>query len=254
MTDLFDQSNQEQTNTNVAPVNNNLFEDKLKAIVNEQGQPKYKDVGTALEALTASQAHIKRLEDEAKAKQALLDNAVAEKARADALEEIVNRMSNNSGNQPKVETPTNVAPSEEAIVKQLEGIIARKEAQTNAQKNVEAVTSALVSKFGDESKTKEAVAAKARELGMTTQKLGALSSENPLAVLALFGVNSKPNVAPTSPSSTPLVVPKPGSKVQLPEKSLLSGIGATDANRKAVWLQIKEDMKEEARQNGYEIK
>ena len=241
MTDLFDQNNQDNTNTNVAPVNNNLFEDKLKGIVNEQGQPKYKDIPTALDALTASQEHIKRLEDEAKAKQSLIDNAIAEKARADALEEIVGRLSNNSGSQTNTATTAKEAPSEDAIVAQLENIIARKEAQTNAQKNVQTVTSALITKFGDEAKTKEAVAAKARELGMTSQKLGALSSENPLAVLALFGLTENKSANPTSPSPTPFTQPKNQDGVQLPERSLLSGPGATDAARKAFMKQIKED-------------
>lgn len=109
MTDLFDQNNQEQTN-NVATDNNNPFEDKLKVIVNDQGQPKYKDIPAALDALKASQDHIKRLEDEAKAAQALtLLKAVANKARADALEEIVNRLSNNSGKPAEPATPVKEA-------------------------------------------------------------------------------------------------------------------------------------------------
>ena len=241
MTDLFDQNNQDNTNTNVAPVNSNPFEDKLKDIVNEQGQPKYKDIPSAIDALKASQDHIKRLEEEARTNKASIDNAIAEKARADALEEIVGRLSNNSGSQTNTATTAKEAPSEDAIVAQLENIIARKEAQTNAQKNVQTVTSALITKFGDEAKTKEAVAAKARELGMTSQKLGALSSENPLAVLALFGLTETKSANPTSPSSTPFTQPKNQDSLQLPERSLLSGPGATDAARKAFMKQIKED-------------
>jgi len=242
MTDLFDQNNQEQNN-NVALDNNNPFEDKLKVIVNDQGQPKYKDVNAALDALNASQAHIKRLEDEAKAAQALTADAVANKARADALEEIVNRLSNNSGNKPtEPATPVKEAPTEEAIVKQLESIIARKEAQSTAQKNIQAVQTSLIAKFGDETKTKEAVAAKAKELGLTPQKLGALSSETPLAVLALFGITSNAGASPTTPSSTPLVPNDNNKALERPVQSLISGPGATDANRKAFMQKVKEDV------------
>lgn len=239
MTDLFDQNNQETPPNNVALDTNNPFEDKLKIIVNDQGQPKYKDVPAALDALKASQDHIKRLEDEAKAAQALTAEAVANKARADALEEIVNRLSNNSGKPAEPATPAKEAPTEEAIVKQLENIIARKEAQSTAQKNIQAVQTSLIAKFGDEAKTKEAVAAKAKELGLTPQKLGALSSETPLAVLALFGIAPTAGASPTSPSATPLVPNTQVKALERPAQSLISGIGATDANRKAFMAEIR---------------
>lgn len=241
MTDLFDQNNQETPN-NVALDSNNPFEDKLKVIVNDQGQPKYKDIPSALDALKASQEHIKRLEDEAKAAQALTAESVANKARADALEEIVNRLSNNSGKPAEPATPVKEAPTEEAIVKQLENIIARKEAQSTAQKNIQAVQTSLIAKFGDEAKTKEAVAAKAKELGLTPQKLGALSSETPLAVLALFGITSNNGAASTIPSATPLNPHNPDKPLERPAQSVISGPGATDANRKALMNKIKEEV------------
>lgn len=242
MTDVFDQGTQTPP-TNVAPVNSNLFEDKLKGIVNDQGVPKYKDVNAALDALNASQEHIKRLEDEAKTSKSVIDNAIAEKARADALEEIVKRYTQNSGNPSTVATATKEVPSEEAIVNQLETIISKREAIASAQKNVSTVTSALIAKFGDEAKTKEAVAAKAKELGMTPQRLGALSGESPNAVLSWFGLTaSNSSASPTSPSSTPLNQPKDTSELKRPEQSLLSGPGATDANRRALMKQIKDDV------------
>lgn len=240
MTDLFDQNSTPPNN--VAPPDlNDPFADKLKAIVNEKGEPKYKDTQSALDALKASQDHIKRLEDEAKLRQSEISNAVAEKARADALEEIVQRFSNNSPPPSKVETPTKEV-DETAIVKTLEALLERRDAKTVAQTNVQAVTSALVAKFGDEEKTKAAVAAKAAELGMTPQKLGALSSENPKAVLAWFGVGATPTAAQsTTPSQSPLNPSKPNTGVEMPAYSLISGRGATDKNRKELMAKIKED-------------
>jgi hypothetical protein len=240
LTDLFDQNSNPPPNNVAPPINGDPFADKLKTIVNDQGEPKYKDTQAALDALKASQDHIKRLEDEAKAKQSLLDNAAAEKARADALEEIVQRFSN-SPPPSKVETPTKEV-DETAIVKTLETLLNQRDAKTVAQNNVQAVTSALVAKFGDEAKTKEAVAAKAAELGMTPQRLGALSSENPKAVLAWFGVDAKvASPQPTTPSQTPLNPPKPSTGVEMPSFSLISGRGATDKNRKELMAKIKED-------------
>lgn len=241
MTDLFDQNSTPPNN--VAPPDlSDPFADKLKAIVNEKGEPKYKDTQSALDALKASQEHIKRLEDEAKARQSELANAAAEKARADALEEIVQRFSNNSPPPSKVETPTKEV-DETAIVKTLEALLEKRDQKTVAQSNVQAVTSALVAKFGDEEKTKAAVAAKAAELGMTPQRLGALSSENPKAVLAWFGVDAKtPPAQSTTPSQTPLNPPKNDNGLEPPKVSLISGAHATDKNRKELMAKIKEDV------------
>jgi hypothetical protein len=51
VTDVFDQS----TPPNVAPpVSGDPFADKLKTIVNDQGEPKYKDTQAALDALKLS--------------------------------------------------------------------------------------------------------------------------------------------------------------------------------------------------------
>jgi len=244
LTDVFDQNTEIKTQV-ADPSTPDPYADKLKVIVNEKGEPKYKDTQSALDALVASQEHIKRLEAEKAAEKVLIDNAVAEKARADALEEIVQRFSNNSQTPSKVETPTKEV-DETAIVKTLETLLAQRDAKTVAQGNVQAVTSALVAKFGDEAKTKEAVAQKAAELGMTPQRLGALSSENPKAVLAWFGLTETPNkVQSTVPSQTPLVHAKIEGEIQRPALSLISGPGATDKNRKALMAQIREKVYKE---------
>lgn len=77
---------------------------------------------------------------------------------------------------------------------------------------------------------------------MTPQKLGALSSRNPLAVLALFGIASNPGAASTIPSATPSNPHNPDKTVERPVQSVISGIGATDANRKALMNKIKEEV------------
>lgn len=241
MTDVFDQNNQ-TPNTNVAPnVSSDLLADKLKEIVNEQGQPKYKDAIAALEALKASQAHIKQLEAEKQAEKQLVDSAIAEKTRADALEEIVKRMTGNPNPPKQVETPTNAGMSEEATKKLLETVLANREAESAARQNSISVSNALLAKFGD--KTKELVAAKAAELGMTPQELGTLSSNKPKAVLALFGLAGPAQTSqPTTPSSTPFNAPATEKPLERPAQSLISGIGATDKNRKALMKQIKDDV------------
>jgi hypothetical protein len=240
---VFDQNTTSTNTTPIAPATSNPFEDKLKDIVNEQGQPKYKDVTSALDALKASQDHIKRLEDEAKVRSAEEQRLREEAAKAAALEEIVNRMANNTqGNQTNVGTTTNAGTSEEAIIKTLEKVLVQKEAQNKAQANMTSVQNALLAKFGE--KTAEVVAAKAAELGTSPQRLGALSSETPQAVLALFGlIGQQGSVSsPTTPSSTSMTAPRNDEPLKRPEKSLISGPGATDKNRKDMMAKIKDEV------------
>ncbi len=244
MTNVFDQN----TNTPTVVVDSNVssdpFADKLKEIVNEQGQPKYKDTNAALEALKASQDHIKRLEAEKQAEKAIVDAAAAEKVRADALEEIVKRMTSNSPQTPKqVETPTNAGTSEEATIKLLEKVLTARDNDAEAKRNSSNVQNALLAKFGDMDKTKVQVAAKAKELGMTPQELGTLSSKNPQLVLTVFGLaGPTPSPQGTVPSATPFNPPQNNQALERPAQSLISGAGATDKNRKAMMEKIRLDV------------
>lgn len=244
MTDVFDQNTTPPNSTTTNPDTTNLFSDKLKEIVNDQGQPKYKDVNAALEALKASQEHIKRLETEAREREAETSKIREAAVKAEALEEIVNRLTNgNSQTKTNVETPTNAGMSEDQIVATLEKILSTRDKQQVAQSNLDKVQNALLAKFGEQ--TRETVALKAKELGMTSQELGALSSTNPQIVLNLFGLNSAPNTTPsptTSSVNTQLNPPPKNEGLKRPEQSLLSGVGATDKNRKEMMKKIKEEV------------
>lgn len=236
---VFDQN----TQPNTQPEQSDPFADKLKGITNEQGQPKYKDTNAALDALVASQQHIQRLEAEAAERKRKEEELSAKAAQADTLQEIVNRMTNkNSVETPKVETPTNTGLTEDKIEQLVAQQIEKRRAQENAQRNVVDVTNALTAKFGDEAKTKAAVALKAAELGMTSESLGILSSSNPKLVLSLFGLaQTQGTPTPTTPSSSN-PTPPPSNELKRPEQSLLSGPGATDRNRREMMKKIKEDV------------
>lgn len=237
-TSVFDQNTDTKTVDNTAPASVSPFDDKLKAIVNDQGEPKYKDVPSALDALAASQAHIKRLEDEAKIRLAEEARIREELAKAEALEDVVRRLQTNKELGKDV-TPPNTGLSEDAIVQKLETILSQREANATAKLNMQSVSDTLSAKYGD--KTAALVADKAKELSMSPQELGILSSKNPKLVLSLFGENFKPPVNPSTPSqSTPLnpVITEP--ELKRPEKSLLSGPAATDKNRAALMKEIRD--------------
>lgn len=234
MTDVFDQDTK---TTPIVTASTSPFDDKLKEIVNDQGQPKYKDVPSALEALKASQEHIKQLERENPIRDAEILRLREEVKQKEALEDIVARLQTNkdAGTQ---QTPAITSLSEDTIVKTLESVLDKRDLVKVAQANVDSVTNTLTAKYGE--KTKEVVATKAAELGMTPKQLGELSSNNPKLVLSLFGEKAPPPSNPTTPSvSTPLVGNSDEIILKRPEKSLLVGAAANDKNRAALMAEIK---------------
>lgn len=233
---VFDQNtNKEQ----VAPVAPNTLTDKLKTIVDASGRPKYSDVDKALDALGASQAHIQRLEAEAATRATEMESLREQARQAEALEAVVQRLQNNSSVEKQ--TPSVTPMSEEATITALEKIIERKNLEKIAADNFQTVQNTLLTKFGgDVEKTKQAVAAKAAELGLTTQELGNLSSKSPKAVLAYFGETPR-TVQPVIPSqTTPLTVPPQDDSLESlkPAKSVL--IGATSKDQMDLMNKIKE--------------
>lgn len=241
MTDVFDQNHQPP----VPPVSSDPFADKLKSIVNDQGQPKYENTEKALEALAASQAHIKKLEDEAKAREQETQKLREEATKAEALEEIVSRLTANSQNKTKKDDPPPV-DVEKVITDKVTSVLSQREAQIRANANGQDVRNSLVAKFGDVDKAREAVNSKAAELGMTNEALAALSTQNPKLVLTLFGItNTQSSSAPVVPSGTPLNPPKKDEPLKAPEHSIISGVHATDKNRKELMARIKEQVYKE---------
>lgn len=244
MTDsVFDQ-NTLKTTTTVAPIGSpDVLADKLKSIVNKDGQPKYNDIEKALDALVHSQTHIERLEAEAAERNAELEKVRTRAAEAEALETIIERLRPTNPEEKK--TTSTTGTSEAATVAQLEEVIERglqrREAMKQAQDNLKLVNDTLLAKFGgDMNKTKEAVAAKAQELGLSPANLAALSSQSPAAVLAYFGETAG-RASPTVSSSTTLLSPPSNDdELKRPEKSLL--LGAKTKDQKAFMAEIRKQV------------
>jgi len=212
-----------------------IWVEKLTSIVRPDGTPKYTSVEDALDALRASQEHIARIETE--------NATLAEKAKeTETLRETLDRLKagNMNDEKPKQETPASGGQSDDAaldarVLKALE----TREQQTKAVENVKRVQDKLIEKFGSKEKAQEAVVAKAAELGVSTEKLKLDSAQSPALVLALFGGVS----SSTSPNIGSLNIRggKPAeTEIKRPEKSLLSGSGATDRNRADLMRQIRD--------------
>lgn len=227
--------------TPAAPVATVNFEDKLKVITGPDGKPKYATVDVALDALSASQVHIARLEQEAREREAEVIRLREIEKNAATLDTIVDRLQTNRSTDP-VATPTS-GLDENSVVNIVRNLLSDEQRQAAAKANLTKVNDTLVSKFGD--KASEVVAQKAKELGTTPQELGKLSSSNPQIVLQLFGTSSNSISTPTSTSIH--IDPTRQEKVEpafVPEKgkSLLSGLAATDQNRKEVMAKIRDQV------------
>lgn len=236
---VFDEQNSQEAtppvekNEEAAPIVNDIWTEKLKTIVREDGTPKYSTVEDALEALNASQAHIANIE----AENALL----AEKAKeAQTLKETLERLGNSMNEEkPVVVTPqANGGLSEEAALELVNNVLNSRQQTEVAINNIKTVESKLVSKFGSEEAAQRAIVAKAKELKVSLAKLKQDSATSPDYVLALFG-NEKPTAAPNT-GTINLSRPQPtDSEVKRPDKSILSGRGATDRNQTDLMAQIR---------------
>lgn len=214
-----------------------VFADKLLNIKNENGQPKYDSIEKALDALKASQEHIQRLEQEAAERNNSVQSLEEKAKRAEELEEVIRKLSEQ--NKPQTET---VTPSTEGLNEQQISELVRRELDTVRQtdaavNNLKKVDQTLRDKYGE--KAGEVVRKKAQELGTTLEELKTLSAKNPNLVLTLFGTSST-TVNPST-SSTGLPSNSQAANLQRPEKSLIAGPGASDKNRAEFMRKIRED-------------
>lgn len=237
---VFDEQNNDGVTTpvvdeNAAPVVNDIWAEKLKMIVRDDGTPRYNSVEAALDAITHKDNHIAQLEAEAK--------VLADKAReAETLKQTLERLGNKMNEEkPNIRPDASGGLSEEAAKELVQNILKGERQTEAAVNNIKQVQNSLVSKFGSEKAAQEAVIAKAKELGVSTEKLKQDSATSPAYVLALFG-NSKPSPVPNVGSMN-LSTPQPtDNEVKRPDKSVLSGRGATDRNQTDLMKQIRESI------------
>lgn len=235
MTDLFNEQEQPSATVDVNDNLLNVFADKLMDIKKDDGSPKYDSLDKALDALKHSQNYIPTLEAENK--------LLKEKAeRAAELEEVVKRLSNgdhNNSGKPDGGTPPVGGLSEQDAASLVRKILSEDKAVNTAKDNVLSVQSKLVEKYGD--KASEVLKDKAKELGTTLEQLKNLSATSPAMVLALFGGSTSSPSTTTSSINISSSKP-PASTITRPEKSIISGPGATDRNRAELMRKIREDV------------
>jgi hypothetical protein len=217
----------ESTSTNVPPVELSPQVDLLKTVLNERGEPKYSSLEEAFKGLANAQTYIPQLKTELDTKEQELSRLREELAKRQSVEEVVSRLTTAQQQQPQV--TTSGAFDEQGIDALISSKLSAYEQQKLQKTNVEFVQGELVKIYGD--KTKELVAAKAFELGMTAEELGTMAATKPKAVLSWFGQSTQHNTySPNTHSSvnTSKFQQAPQEPVGRPEKSLLAGASTKD--------------------------
>jgi DNA-binding CsgD family transcriptional regulator len=201
-----------------------MWADQLAVIKNERGEPKYKDLPTALDALRSSQEYIPQLKQDNESLRAELEQLKAQVSQHSNLEETIERLT--SQRQQPTQEGNGLTP--EQVQEMLEQSLTQRETAQSAKLNAQKVEQAITQKYGD--KTRDVVAQRAKELGISPAKLGSLASESPDMVLALFNVKQTSSQGHPSSSSVsiPPINPSKSSEVGRPEKSLLSGAKYSD--------------------------
>ena len=237
MTDQSNLFNQPSSNPVVdqqpnAPVQDPL-KDLLASIHNEQGQPKYRDVPTALEGLRHAQGFIETLKAEKQALEAEHQRLRAELEKRQSVEDIVGRLANSQGNASTTNTES-LTP--EQIAELVKNQFVNIQTQTAKESNLKSVNDALVKRFGD--KAGEVLKAKADELGVTVKRLGEIAQESPAAVLAYFPSTQQQSGPSPSLNTSAFQQAPVEQDIQAPSKSLLSGASSRD--QAAYMKQIQE--------------
>lgn len=225
-----------------APRSDDVWADKLKDITNEHGEPKYKTIEDALEALAHSQKFIGTLKTEKQTVEERMAALEAELEKRESVEEVVNRLTgNNQPQDPKPQEP-NADPQkgatldESKVLELVQQALSKESHQRTTAQNVSMVSDHLTNKYGEEAN--KMLRQRAKELNTTVQALKELSGTNPQLVLGLFadgGVVSNQSTTSSQRTGFPQK-----QQLELPklEKRLMSG--ASDAEVKEAMRRIKE--------------
>lgn len=149
---------------------------------------KYRTAEDALKALPHAQGHIKTLEEEAKQ---LREELAKRKTAEELLEEF-----KLSGIQPMVVDKEPKAAPDLDVEQIVASVLAKKEAQTTAQKNISVVVNTFQEAFGDKTKAEEMYNKVAEESGLSIAAMNQLAATSPEAVMRLAGITKKQTAIP----------------------------------------------------------
>lgn len=183
MSDIFTAPDQEQEQKQTPTQEPNELDTILASIVNDKGEPKYKNHSEALKALKHSQEFIPHLRQEKEQSDKKLQELEEQINGFKGLEEVVHKLT-----QKQAEPDTKGKQFDEEAIKQLiNSTLTAKQQETVAKQNISATVKALQNKFGE--KASQVFYAQGEELGLSAEEMNALAAKSPGAVLRMFGMN-----------------------------------------------------------------
>lgn len=229
MSNVFDQATQPVT---PAPQGGDDLTTKLASIVNENGEQKYADVQTALDALKNSQEYIPTLKQDLSSKEQEIAQLREQVAKSQGVQEALERFAQ----QPQQNEAQPTAPTEPQSVAQepvdinslVQAAFQAHQQQTQAEKNLNEVNSVLVSQYGD--KAVEHLQNKAKELGTTEEAIREMAKTNPIMAMTLLGTEKPKTSMSYGGANTAGFVSPQSPKLERPSNSMLMGASHTQVN------------------------
>jgi len=161
---------------------------------------KYKDLNAALASIPHAQEHIKSVETSLKE----LREDLAKRATA---EELLDQLEKKSKEKSPDAPPISIQDLEGLVSKTLASTVAKQQ----QEKNILSVDAEIRKVYGE--KSEEAVANKAKELGLSIKEMEGLAAKSPQAFLAFFKTpDMQPSADKTSTLNTEGLVPKSDEK------------------------------------------
>ncbi len=227
---LFSSETQTQTNSDVSP------DDLLKNIKNENGEQKYKDVVTALNALQHSQSFIQSLKQEKSGEVAERDAEIArlklELDKRQSVEDIVKSLTNKTTTTqtPSVDQPQVNVVDEQKVLTLVQKALQDKAQADQLAANLQSVNTAISTKFG--TKAKEKIQEVAKKANTTPEQLQELAKTNPSLVLSLFETVQPDKSLPTFTNTNGLNQQQTETK---PRSVMKGGVSSKDLAE--IWRQ-----------------
>ncbi len=228
---LFATETPSQTQTSTNP------DDLLDSIKNENGERKYKDIPTALNALQHSQNFIQSLKTEKSVELSERDAEIArlklELEQRQKVEDIVKNLTNQQTTQtqtPSVDQPQVNVVDEQKVLSLVEQALQKQAQKSVAENNLNLVNKAIADKFG--TKARDKIQEVAKKVNTTPDQLQNLARENPALVLSLFETVQPDKSLPTFTNTNELNT----QQTQTKPKSVMKG-GVTKNELVDVWKQ-----------------
>jgi hypothetical protein len=209
------------------PASTDVFADQLSQIKNDKGEPKYSSVDEALKGAAHAQTYIQELTEKLNKLEAESTQYKTELEKRQSVEETLARLTA-SQDQGKEATASPQGLDEGKVQQLIQQQLTATQQAAIASENVKTVNDKLVAQFGD--KAGEQVQSKAKELGLSVERLQEMSKESPKAVLQLFNLTQSSRTPNTSYGGqrVPSEYAPKEDVLERPSKSLMRGASSAD--------------------------